>query len=809
MATLGTTPYPGQFPESNGIHLNRQAEVVFIKKIQNFIEPESGQTENLHTVFRRDYAEFLRGDGRILLPNKDLDTRWQSPDIIPGPLIDSHLYHHYQIVASNFGQIGMIPDSSISGGSNGDVLEISATISTKGRGGCTIVLNGREGKYQFKQNPFKLGKTVFDSDDLVFVSLSGLDGQLHRVFTGFITTVEAHTMLGGSIKTQITIHCDDSLKPLTQSRTAVRPSANLSESRGAKFVGLAESYNASMPHVVVSQIMGRAYSNPYTIPGFYDQLLEIRARAISAPTPSFASLSATNPQADAAVQEEQLRDSIVAVPKPSSGLTPNNDYFIFSGPAVSGSLSPANDTANGLVSAILQNPGSATGSVPSYVFGFARRQTPNFVSATDSFSLIRGVIDSVVKNGSGASNVDFGDLSFVVAGIKQKTYRFMTTSDVPLLITDWKDGYSICKTIADQLYFEFFADAHGIAWFRPLNTKLPSDFKLDIFKRSTDELNDASRVGIEYWLDAKYIQSPSYSDTDQGIYSIAYVAGDHEAAPEIGKVNVGIAVDLLKFLKLGPRVAPVRTLVNVVKQEAVQAFARAYLSRINANASTANLVYVGDSRIQVGNPCFIPTRNTIYYISSITHNFVAGSTYTMSMELEYGRRPIAIDSASPLNQNNPIAQLIKNPLLADLMAHKSLATVLTELRNQDSPDPTIGNATSIGGNLASGAVLEADYIAGNLSELTFNGYVWEPLYQLDFDQLREMLNIHRQVAARRGTSEQAYTGSGTYKLMKQSAAQALKVSYLANPAVVKLATYTTLASYGAQNTSTLFPVSGP
>ena len=746
MAEQNLTSVPQTFPESNRRHFQRSAEVRIIKKIKNFEDPGMSNINDF-TRFKEDFAEFLL-DKSILLPMTEMDNDWLNPnDSRPEPL-----YKHYAIVANGEPSLSqkISFDHSAPAQSNLDVVQITATENTEGRGTCTIVLNSREDKYIFKKNPLKLGQTIFESNDEVHINISDATEKesLRRVFTGLITSATVDTILGDTLQTQITIQCEDMLKVLAQSRTCLKPSANANEARGNDIAWVNPRFATKSTHVILTDILSRAYCDLFTAPGFYASLVIARffKPQQNAPVGPSGPVSATQPvpvDSQTVTTSAKMENDLIikTLPFPSTLTTEDSGVardvadrsatssdptypFIVT---LNNRIKPIATSANGILANALQDPNE---SIPSKIYGLRRILRSDNSQLTAESVALRSYVGLTDK-----TNLD--DIAFVIDGTKQPAYAFSQAGSINTQFSDWKSGLAVCNQIAQDLNYEFYADYRGIVRFRPLNVSLPKDF-LGEKPRPTNELVGSNgRVGIEYWLDPVFISSQSYTDTDNGVFTIARVLGDLPA----GQANQaqqwhGTAVDLMKFNKLGPRMAPIVTKFNLVSEQACQAYAWGLLTRLNGNARTAQITYAGDSRLHAGNPCYVKHKNTVYYITSVTHNFVAGQSYTTTLTLKYGRRPVAVLDSPPQ---------ITDPIIQRTVKLKSFDNFKSDLKAQDGPlDHIVGrtlaqtfSATDPKGKSTMLSIV--DYIDHYKDELTFQGYLWEILSPLSYEDLYNIL----------------------------------------------------------------------
>lgn len=734
MAEINLQKTPQGFRESNVEHLTRKAEVIIIKKLRNFKVPEAGEKETQIESFKREYFEFTGTNG-ILKPNETFNEKWA----VVEEGITTQLYSHYQVTIGGSirpGKKDSVSDVSV-GIANEDVYSINCILNTEGRGKCTLILNSREDKYIFKSNPVKKGDTCFDSNDLIFVNLTGLDNVFHRVFTGKITTVTQEVITTNTLQTLITLECDDMLKPLFETRTNVKPSLNIPQAKGVAINGLNSPFLDKAPHEILANSFGRAYSDFYTVPHFLSDLTFIRSKAKNG-TEDQRKKSAID-------EEDKINDLLTLFSPPESGVL--FDDFISPFLAVEAAAKKIN------LPEFFGQTAKVSGEsirIPKRIYGFKRQRQPIEKTNPTSF-------DFAINSGSileGIANAD--DVAFIIDGTEQPTYQLAFTGQTELFASEWKSALVLASEITQNINFELFADETGIVHFRPLNISLPFDFYFDeqhptISKQnpliqSTNKLSSEQllqgRVGNEYWLNQQFISYQRYQHTDEGIFTIAYTIGDLQQGSISSQIYAGVAADAQKYLTLGERVAPQITKLNLTDSRACEVYAKAYLARLNANARSASITYMGDSRLRVGNPCYLPHKNSVYYIASLSHNFVAGQSYTTTLNLKYGRKPLAVIP------ERIGASKVKDTNILNAINANTLDKVLDRIANIDDSDVVV--ATLIPG----GSVL-ADYIQKNSKNLTFNEFVWEPMFTLSYEELAESLYVYSDLISRKETAESA------------------------------------------------------
>ena len=694
-------------------HLSRRAEVILVKRAKNF--PEPGTTgESEATEARRKYAEFLQLG--IMSPARALEARDPDPDGAPFPR-----YSYWQITANSVsvpakvnGTTQLLP--------NADVESVNVTNSTRDISSARVTLRNAQDKYIFKKHPMYVGQSLFESDDFIYINLPDTTGKLVRTFTGLITTVRQSSSVGDTINNTITIEALDLLKRLKESRSNTRPSLNILEANGAQTVAYDFSFGTMLPHQILATIFARAYCDLSSVPGFFSKLNAIR------------NLATSNPQ-KAVRDEEELRQKYTVLPSgtSTSPLATDSSLFLIT----KGTLTTQGGRAL-VAGANLPTTKTVPKDTPRQIFGF-RQARRTLTSNELSVSAVSPVSASMPAD----------DLVFAIEGTVQPVYNVSFGNfGLDRWISEWQSAYSIAKKITDDLDFELNCTAEGVVRVRPLNTLLPADLKTPVFSPQVPA-NQKPRVGYEYWLQKPLIKDENYVDTDEGVVTIAYVLGRYQFSSlnqGLEFLKAGVAVDAFRLAKLGARMAPQQTRLELLSAEACQAFARAYLTRLNMKARTGTVVYTGDARLQSGNPVYIPHKNRIYYIDTISHDFKAGGAYTVTLTLTYGRVPIAVTDEKAAQLTATMAGAPS--LAADIKSRYTFAAVLTRLVQQQQIDATTklfaSTTTEVERYKKYGPDITTQTlgaVTGGNSQLVFNGYVWEDIPEMTYEDLFDDFNV--------------------------------------------------------------------
>lgn len=719
--------------QKNAVHLSRRGEVIFVKKAKLFPDAGfSGNSQSDETV--RRLQEFI--DSGVLKESQGFELRDENPDDPLNPDIHKSSRHMYWTVSTS--SIGAV--SKVGGTSqllpNADVEHISVTPCASAPSTATVTIRNPLEKYSVKKNPMYLGQTVFESDDLVYINLPGLDGKLYRRFTGLVTTVATTSRASDTgFDHIIQIECSDMLKRLWECRTNVKPSLTSSEAQGAAASIYDNALADLLPHQIMAKVLVRVYSDIYSIAGARAQLATIRG---------------LDPNTGAEKEEEFLA-SFEQVP--SSG-TASSPFLTADGTitVTGGTVQKSSDFVS-----VTQD---VSKDVPKRIYGYRQAPKVNFTTIDSIFQVGLSVLTS-------GGNHPADDLAFVIEGTTQPVYQktFNQFSLMQIFNSEWKSSYEVAKAITETVGFELNTTVEGVVRFRPLNNLLPADIKNQETTAFTSDPTK-TRVGYEYWLQKPYIVSETLTDTDDGIITIMQVMGHFDYsnldASQINLTTIGRAIDVEKMSRLGIRPGPQLTKISLLTKEACETAAMASLIKINANARSGSIVYLGDARIKPGNPCYLPHRNRVYYIDSIQDDFKPGVSYTMTLTLKYGRVPIAITSEKAAELAKTIATA--DPTLNNLIQSNYIfPSPITSRKNSGLLDPItrqpMVESSDVERYILHGPTNTQQQTAGVVpsgdGQLVFNGFVWEDLPTCTFEELQEDFKITNTALAANEAAQEA------------------------------------------------------
>jgi len=205
-------------------------------------------------------------------------------------------------------------------------------------------------------------------------------------------------------------------------------------------------------------------------------------------------------------------------------------------------------------------------------------------------------------------------------------YKKFVKSSYDSYENEYKTHLDIIYELAKTTHFEFYADQNGDIWYHQ-----PRFDNLHILTADIPEI---------YILQSEDIINQNFTESDEPIITSVLVVGQQDLVEgdQYPFNMVNFYEDKGLILKYGRRMI---TLSHpfVRTSEDCYYYAQSYLLRVLAERRTGSVTIVGRPEIRMAMPVYIPFRNIIYYVNSITHNFAYGETFTTTLGLTYGRKP--------------------------------------------------------------------------------------------------------------------------------------------------------------------------
>lgn len=232
-----------------------------------------------------------------------------------------------------------------------------------------------------------------------------------------------------------------------------------------------------------------------------------------------------------------------------------------------------------------------------------------------------------------------GKVVFVVSSLDQPAWGLTINSgSYDFLISDWKSNDQIIQKIAQETFFEFFADEEGIIHFRPSNLILPK------LPTGSSYVGLKDKILNNYILTKDkevYVRNFNKQIDDRALFTDIVVSGAY--------IEGSITHEMLKTLVIGPysyrrkygvRMMPQESKIGLTDIPPLKTYGELKLWRQNAAFNTASIDFELNSNIVPGNPMYVENWESVWYIDSVSHSFTAGGEGSTEVSLTYKRKPI-------------------------------------------------------------------------------------------------------------------------------------------------------------------------
>lgn len=745
------------FTESKNttINLKRPAKVVIFKKVRTIPEPGSQDYDAMYAsgsnlvipnspdvLFKEEYEEFLKP---VTIPELQLfrkvsllvrNTAIEDYYRVSVQGIEIPLYHFYQLTIENpaskdsAGSFDLLTNPLI-GGISG--IRVERNIDNGSTASITI-RNPLE-VFNFRKNPLRYGTPVIEPQDIVHIYLPDIFDRLVRRFTGLVTEVNQSTIsTGDTIQHTLEVFCEDHLKVLKMNRTNTRPSTNTREAL-APIIATQIPFANMRAHEILQKVFGEAYCDLLLSPGYADELHSIRLSLNAASSASQESISSR--------REYELRQ----------GLLQHGPGFITQ------TISAKDAQTQQEYQSLLQSLRSTDISTSIQEISLAQKK-----------ATVSGIVPTlIVGNFTPQVVVDPETVQvFRITGLDQPIYQLIFAKDWDFFQSEWQSNAAISSEIAGKVFFELYTSPSGTVIFRPFNPNLPSTLQnVDLYTVKSDDVttdqiySKDNRPSTLYRLPRKLITSESYSDSDRDLATVLYTRGQYEwTRAEDTPWNVSAVVDTTLVRKYGTRAGQEQRVFNLTDPVALREYGRAVMDKINSNKYTGTITMKADARIDIGNYCYLNWRTSCYYITRISETYAPGGGYDATLELRYGRKPIAFTYNRALGEGF-IASSQGYGDLSTIIQKKSFINVLADYLTQDKIDPLTKIFTD--GNTAYERLRKGALAAlpGHQNDTSFNsnrlildGFVWEDLTDLIYDRAASVQAANLFVESSKATTEQ-------------------------------------------------------
>ncbi len=233
---------------------------------------------------------------------------------------------------------------------------------------------------------------------------------------------------------------------------------------------------------------------------------------------------------------------------------------------------------------------------------------------------------------------------------------------------DYQPKSNIAKTIADNLYFEFYMDTNGHFIFKPplYNIGIPN--------------ND-----LTYVIEEEDLQGFSLTDTVDGIITRCGVVGDTFMPVNLPRLQMySLHSDLNLIRKYGVHHQDLQNVLFISNVSEGQRFAASYMDKNNQELVNASVTIMGRPDIRLGVAVYFKPRDMVFYIKAISHDFSVGQGYTTTLTLIGGRRII-----TGVQVESKVVTITRKKIMATKKDtnKKSVQTVslIEDKNNKDNP----------------------------------------------------------------------------------------------------------------------------
>ena len=592
---------------------------------------------------------------------------------------------------------------------NKDVSSLSVSRQTRGKSSASVVLKNLNNKYTISKG-VNSGEAILEPMDEIYVYFPTFDEKLTLSFKGLVDSVQTINNKGYN---SIGIQASCPIKKLELTRTNVKPSLSQAENLNSEvhpFI-VPEDFFKSMPNWAPFMFM-QALT-------FYSSLLE----------------SSTESDANTKIYE------------PVDGLPIFKDTLL---QYLWYKKTNADNTQKRAATALKKLVGLYTSSVI---------QTNGDKPSNDKEE--KGIIDPILTyreaNGQGNSHLKIyyniyaqrsdsvycdymlkqGKKTELLFDNRQLCGQFLATTqpawsigqqDINIIFSNYMTNYNILTDTSEKFNCYLYSNKNGVVQFRPP--------QIDVSLLSHEESSITSNIDLNRVLIEKDLTYEIRPDVfnNQTTTSIQADCNDSELVTwlqlsgeniwgGIGESagNAIVVQDLPKSLKYGIKSQSAQTLCGVTNANALALYALSLMDRQNSLFMSCNVQGVASGDLDINKTVYIPSTNTIYLIDGLTLTYNPGGSFTYSAVLKWGRKP-----------------LFKVPLL-ELEYDNSLDKI--DLRELDRKLLKAVNDNQI--TLAYYYQLKSyvDYVREYpdysyiLTSFIFNGYVWNGISSISFEDL--------------------------------------------------------------------------
>lgn len=220
------------------------------------------------------------------------------------------------------------------------------------------------------------------------------------------------------------------------------------------------------------------------------------------------------------------------------------------------------------------------------------------------------------------------------------SYRLSLGTNFSFFQADFKTRREILYKCAEDTNFNFFADRNGEIWFRP---QYFSNAHILQHSDGTYVIHNKDIISFGFVEDDSRIYTSVYVTTEpplgySGYSTLGGLSGSHRDENAILKYGVRIFATSNPIIReTGGGLDESEALTQISKNAA--AYAKSLLQRLLASRYQGQITIPGRVMLAPGYPVYIPIRNKIYFVETVTHSYSYGGSFQTTIHLNYGRKP--------------------------------------------------------------------------------------------------------------------------------------------------------------------------
>lgn len=375
------------------------------------------------------------------------------------------------------------------------------------------------------------------------------------------------------------------------------------------------------------------------------------------------------------------------------------------------------------------------------------------------------------------SGVMFGDstkndklLVARIIGTAQPAYR-LQTQDLSLQFSNWKTNNEIINDQAERFNFIYYSDKDGILNFTPYNFDLTTlnttnytsntiDTDKMLVTRSSRDIENDDNPQI---LKTQYMINYAKVIDDSTLVNWVQICGNWVLTDGADEMTKALVTDPVLIKKFGYRAAKQVSVLGLQDQDALRLYGLSWMDRQNKQYISATADYMFDARMDINLPYYVPSDETMYYCESMRITYEPGTTCTCALRLTYGRLPLmnvetysqkksnttkedTVLSGSyrliPVDSFHTITLLdkLQSLFLKDNAIKPFTYTQYKKLLSQ-KPNTVFASASSSLTDITSSlkntvsTEYDIDGITRNASICCYNGYLWDNVAGISFEEL--------------------------------------------------------------------------